>query len=54
MSDQKQEPTAVADDPNFLDGWPMSTPLDIRLGQTNEKGIDFPLRWGIISASAIA
>ena len=28
--------------------------MDIRLGQTKEEDIDFPLRWGIISASAIA
>ncbi|MBL03548.1 MAG: hypothetical protein CL486_08560, partial [Acidobacteria bacterium] len=54
MSEQNQETTTVADDPNFFNGWPMSTPLDIRLGQTNENGINFPLRWGIISASAIA
>ena len=26
--------------------------MDIRLGQTKEEDIDFPLRWGIISASA--
>ncbi|HCP49765.1 MAG TPA: hypothetical protein DIT73_06030, partial [Gammaproteobacteria bacterium] len=54
MTDQKQTTTSVSDDPNFFEGWPMSTPLDIRLGQTNENGINFPLRWGIISASAIA
>ena len=54
MSEQTPEPTAGGDDPSFFNGWPMSTPLDIRLGQTDEKGIEFPLRWGIISASAIA
>ena len=54
MTDQKQTTASVSDDPNFFEGWPMSTPLDIRLGQTNENGINFPLRWGIISASAIA
>ena len=42
------------DDPTFFNGWPMSTPLDIRLGQTREQDVEFPLRWGIISASAIA
>lgn len=39
---------------NFYNGWPMNTPMDIRLGQTREEDINFPLRWGIISASAIA
>ena len=33
---------------------PMETPLDIRQGVTEEDGINFPLKWGIISASAIA
>ena len=41
-------------DENFIDGWPMNTPLDIRMGLTKEEGINHPLRWGIISASAIA
>ena len=41
-------------DQNFIDGWPMNTPLDIRMGLTKEEGINHPLRWGIISASAIA
>lgn len=41
-------------DPTFYEGFPMNTPLDIRLGQTQEDGINFKLRWGIISASAIA
>ena len=41
-------------DQNFNDGWPMNTPLDIRMGLTKEEGIYHPLRWGIISASAIA
>ena len=41
-------------DPTFYEGWPMNTPLDIRLGKTEETGIHHRLRWGIISASAIA
>ena len=41
-------------DSTFLDGWPMNTPLDIRRGLTEEDGIRHPLRWGILSASAIA
>lgn len=41
-------------DPHFFDGWPMNTPMDIRQGKTREEGIRHPLRWGIISASAIA
>jgi len=41
-------------DQNFIDGWPMNTPLDIRMGLTKEEAINHPLRWGIISASAIA
>lgn len=44
----------MSEDPNFYNGWPMSTPMDIRLGQTREEDVSFPLRWGIISASAIA
>ena len=43
-----------SEDQNFIDGWPMSTPLDVRMGLTREEGINHPLRWGIISASAIA
>lgn len=35
-------------------GHPPTTPLDIRLGLTSEEGVNFPLRWGIVSASAIA
>ena len=35
-------------DQNFIDGWPMNTPLDIRMGLTKEEGINHPLRWGII------
>ena len=42
------------DDSTFIDGWPMNTPMDIRQGLTEEDGIRHPLRWGIISASAIA
>ena len=41
-------------DPTFNHGWPMNTPMDIRLAKTQEEGIYHPLRWGIISASAIA
>lgn len=41
-------------DPTFHDGWPMNTPMDVRIGATEEQGIHHPLRWGIISASAIA
>ncbi|MBS04845.1 MAG: hypothetical protein CMQ24_19355 [Gammaproteobacteria bacterium] len=44
----------MADDPTFYEGWPMNTPMDIRQGKTSEEGIHHPLRWGIISASAIA
>lgn len=42
------------DDSTFIDGWPMNTPMDVRQGLTEEDGIRHPLRWGIISASAIA
>ena len=38
----------MSEDPNFYNGWPMSTPMDIRLGQTREEDVSFPLRWGII------
>ncbi|MDA0788226.1 MAG: Gfo/Idh/MocA family oxidoreductase [Proteobacteria bacterium] len=41
-------------DPHFYQGFPMNTPMDIRLGKTTADGIHFKLRWGIISASAIA
>ncbi len=41
-------------DPTFIDGWPINTPMDVRKGFTEEDGIRHPLRWGIISASAIA
>ena len=51
--DSLTDPTDTTD-PTFFDGWPMSTPLDIRLDRTEADGIRFPLRWGIISASAIA
>ena len=40
MSDQNQKTTTVAGDPNFFNRWPMSTPLDVRLVQTNEIGIN--------------
>ena len=42
------------EDSTFIDGWPMNTPMDVRRGLTDEDGIRRPLRWGIISASAIA
>lgn len=41
-------------DPYIYNGWPMNTPMDIRLGQTHEDGINYKLRWGIIGASPIA
>ena len=44
----------LKDDNNTIDGWPMSTPLDIRQRLTQEADVNHPLRWGIISASAIA
>ncbi len=44
----------MTEDLNFYNGWPLNTPMDIRLGQTREEDVNFPLRWGIISASAIA
>ena len=50
MSQDQRE----TDDPNFHDGLPMNTPMDIRLGKTREEDINFKLCWGIISASAIA
>ena len=42
------------DDPTFRHGLPMNTPMDIRLGKTSAEGINHKLRWGIISAAAIA
>jgi predicted dehydrogenase len=53
MEDVMSEDTTNAD-PYIYNGWPMNTPMDIRLGQTQEDGINFKLRWGIISASSIA
>ena len=41
-------------DPYMYNGFPMNTPMDIRLGLTHEDGIHHQLRWGIISASAIS
>ena len=41
-------------DPYIYNGWPMNTPMDIRLGLTHEDGIHHKLRWGIISASSIS
>lgn len=34
--------------------FPPTTPLDIKLGLTKADDINHPLRWGVISASAIA
>ena len=48
------EPVVNVDDPSFYNGWPMNTPRDIRLGQTHEDRVNHKLRWGILSASAIA
>jgi predicted dehydrogenase len=44
----------MSQDDHFYNGWPMHTPMDIRLGKTKQEDINFTLRWGIISASAIA
>ncbi len=41
-------------DPYMYNGFPMNTPMDIRLGQTQEDGIHHKLRWGIITASSIS
>ncbi len=41
-------------DPYMFNGFPMNTPMDIRLGQTREDGIHHQLRWGILTASSIA
>lgn len=54
MSEDDPNAPSQSTDPGFYDGWPMSTPMDIRLGQTREEDVNFKLRWGIISASAIA
>ena len=42
------------DDRHTIDGWPLETPPDIRKGLTDQEDVRHPLRWGIISASAIA
>ena len=42
------------DDPYMYNGFPMNTPMDIRLGLTKEEDINHELRWGIISASSIS
>lgn len=42
------------DDPYMYKGFPMNTPMDIRLGLTREEDINHELRWGIISASSIS
>ncbi|MCZ6643542.1 MAG: Gfo/Idh/MocA family oxidoreductase [Gammaproteobacteria bacterium] len=54
MSNEDNPDTTLEEDSSFYNGWPMSTPMDIRLGHTQEDGVNFKLRWGIISASAIA
>lgn len=41
-------------DPYAYNGFPLNTPMDIRLGLTREDGIHHKLRWGIITASAIS
>ena len=41
-------------DPYMYNGFPMNTPMDIRLGLTHEDGIHHKLRWGIITASTIS
>jgi predicted dehydrogenase len=41
-------------DPYIYQGFPMNTPMDIRLGLTHEDGIHHKIRWGIIGASSIA
>ena len=41
-------------DPYMYNGFPVNTPMDIRLGLTEEDGIHHKLRWGIISASSIS
>ena len=48
------ESDIMSEDLSVYNGWPMSTPMDIRLGQTRAEDVNFPLRWGVISASAIA
>ena len=48
------DPDSANADPYIYNGFPMNTPLDIRLGLTHENGIHHNLRWGIISASAIS
>ncbi len=45
---------SAAFDPYTHNGFPLNTPLDIRLGLTHEDGIHHKLRWGIIAASAIS
>ena len=45
---------SVNDDPYMYNGFPMNTPMDIRLGLTREEDIHHELRWGIISASSIS
>ena len=42
------------DDPYIHEGWPLNTPLDIRKGLTKPEGVNHKLRWGILTASAIA
>ena len=37
---------AVNADPYMYNGFPMNTPMDIRLGLTQEEDINHELRWG--------
>ena len=48
------DPDFANADPDFYNGFPVNTPMDIRLGLTRADGIHHKLRWGIISASAIS
>ena len=43
-----------ASDPSSFQGWPMNAPMDIRPGMTRLDDIHHPLRWGVLSAPAIA
>lgn len=53
-TEENQMSDGYMEDPTQIGGWPLNTPLDVRQGLTAEDGIRFPMRWGIISASAIA
>ena len=41
-------------DPYMFNGFPMNTPMDIRLGLSKEEDINHEIKWGIISASSIS